>query len=289
MAMYNASLAGGGSSVTIDGVEYEGSLELTSNKNVNVMILNDTTPTYAINAKCCLNNDKIYIAYGDYLYMLDNPEWVNLGSMPQRFYRIVSMNNVIYGYYDANYGLYKYENSIWTKMNASIVSTNGNGGSLIVFRDKLYYFGTLGNQSAYHYYNGRSWVQGGTMPITNYFGNATVLNDEVHIIYRAKQHYKFNGSTWTNVSTAPITLYDNPLVGINNELHLIGGDNDKSYYKYDGSTWTKVSTLPFSTERSGSCVDNNNNIHILGGYDDSSREMYYYLHYILATEVFTKN
>ena len=80
MAMYNANLAGGGSSVTIDGVVYEGDLKLKSGKATKYYKL----PYSFRNGSAVVLNDEVYMIGGEingYLlfYKFDGTTWQQLG------------------------------------------------------------------------------------------------------------------------------------------------------------------------------------------------------------------
>ena len=142
MAMYNANLVGGGSSVKIDGVEYEGDLELTG-KVYDMEI--STLPYDFQNSWAVVFNGEIHILGGQY-------------------------DNSYYNYH------YKYNGTTWESV--STLPFDFYNGSAIVYNNEIHIF----KSKNHYKFNGSSWESVSTLPYSFACGSAVVLNGEIHIL-----------------------------------------------------------------------------------------------------------
>lgn len=87
-----------------------------------------------------------------------------------------------------------------------------------------------------------SWNKLIDFPTEFNFGEILVYNDEIHVLTRAKGHYKYNGNSWIKVATLPASSSGTvPAVVFNDKIHLFLGGK---HYEFDGSSWIENGTAP---------------------------------------------
>ena len=227
MAYFKCS-TGGGNSVEIDGVAYDGDLKLVKRSVIDM----EYTLPYQYPAELVKCKGEIHI---------------------------LSRYNSDYSYKTLHYKWNK-TSEIWESV--STLPYQLYYGCAVVQNDEIHILGSLtSNKYKCHYkFNGSSWVSVSTLPYDFYYGSANVYKDEIHIlgggsdsVYdSAKKHYKYNGSTWTSVSTLPYYFIKGNVEIFDNQIHILGSSVSscsKYHYKYNGSTWESVSTLPIGLSR----------------------------------------
>ena len=285
MALYNANLAGSGSSVTIDDVVYEGDLKLKSLGNMS--LFTSSLPFDLGEGSATVYKNKIHIMGRKYSntgsdserrahYSWDGSTWKYETNLPYGFYEapIVTYDEAIhllstYGETSNMSKHYKYNDSTWTSV--STLPFSACGSKAVVYKNKIHLFSpNYAGYANYHYsWNGSTWTQETDVPYSmGSEGAATVYNSEIHITAgnKVKYHYKYNGSTWTSVSTTPNDGSNAVLIERNNKLYL--GCHTGNWYEWDE---TKAEWLEYflSNETNAGCsrssVVYNDMIHVLGG------------------------
>ena len=275
MALFNASLSAGGSSVEIDGVEVDGDLKLKS--SIRTLSLG-TLPYGIYYGSAVVLNNEIHIlgcsssTYSKYHYKWNGSSWTSVSTLPFKFNSgsAVVLNNEIHILGAKDYNLhYKWDGSTWISVSTPPELTP-NYQAVVLNEDIYIPFG--GNNKIFKYSGStNTWTTiSSTFPYQNSQGSTIVYNNQIHILGGNTgsgnyYHYKWNGSTWTSVSTLPYSFYDGSVVKLNGVIHILGGNSTATkHYKWNGSSWVSVSTLPFDFY-AGSAVVLYKAIHILGG------------------------
>lgn len=272
----------GGSSVTIDDVEYDGDLKLVSSE-IDVK-LNNMPIELSPNGNAIVYNDEIHIIYLTNHYKWNGSKWESVSTFPISIqqHACIVLNGELHvlGNSNGSYSYrchYKWNGSTWTSVSTLPYDSFRGPYTVAILNGYLHIFGscTSGTQDWIYRFNGSSWSRAGTIPYDFYNNNCLVaLNNEVHLFglgSNANYHYKWDGSTWTNVSTTPYEFYYGIPLIIDDEIHIFGGGNLQNYLpvnglkhlKYDGSRWIRLKDLPFHTYN-GRGVVLNNKIYLLG-------------------------
>lgn len=270
----------GGSSVEIDGVEYDGDLKLKSSE-IDVR-LNNMPIELSPNGNAIVYNDEIHIIYLQNHFKWNGSKWESVSTLPisvKKCACIVFNGELHVLGSDSNpYTChYKWNGSTWTSVSTLPYDTFRGPYTVAILNGYLHIFGSNYSYTSRFVYrfNGSSWSSVGTIPYDFLDSNCLVtLNNEVHLFglgSNVNYHYKWDGSTWTNVSTIPYEFYYGIPLIIDDEIHIFGGGNLQNYLpvnglkhlKYDGSQWINLKALPFYTYN-GRGVVLNNKIYLLG-------------------------
>lgn len=169
---------------------------------------------------------------------------------------------------------------------SAVASTNKGRaqGGLAVLGSTLYAFGGNGTPSGttnWEYFNGSSWVNGGSLP-TLLYGTSNMAKTIGSYIYMCMYpgsntdswyFYKFDGSTFTQLTSTPRTPRYSANTVLNGRFYFMGGSTASVYNKYvystdaTGATWQVETDLPYG-RLFGSAVTYNNNILLFGGEGD---------------------
>lgn len=141
-------------------------------------------------------------------------------------------------------------------------------GCMVVFRGEIHILGSNNSPMNLHYkWNGVSWEQVSTTPVSFYHANAVVYDDSIHVVVN-QGHYAWDGTEWTKLGVITgATTDDSCMVVYNDEIHVIGSGTEayaQKHFKYDGTSWTQLSNTPVKFMYS-CAVTYNNEIHVIGG------------------------
>jgi N-acetylneuraminic acid mutarotase len=170
--------------------------------------------------------------------------------------------------------------SSWT----AIASTNKGRrqGGLAKIGSTLYAIGGIGTPdgvSNWEYYNGSSWVDGGSVPVAcaNTSNLAKTIGSNIYILgggfpNNYSTFYKFNGSTFTALTNTPVTARYSANTVLNGRFYIMGGQQSGSDLPHalvhstdaTGATWQVETSLPYSRVY-GSAITYLNQILLIGG------------------------
>lgn len=283
MALYNANLAGGGSSVTIDDVVYEGDLKLKSTYNDTYLTdLPDTTygASGTGNTAFVIDNELYVYTYDGNIYKYNDNNWVNVtddGYSNCAFLFATSYEGAIHLLCGSKSGYErvhkKYINGTWSDDTA--LPYDLRYGVAVSDENDFYIAGGGGSTKSCYKYNGY-WSSKGTIPYTLSEATACIKDGLFNILGTSlsgyeNSHYVLNSNnTWTSVSTLPYSFRSGGCVVLDGKIHLFGHysyNNNLGYYHYslnsETNVWTKENDLPFPF-RYGSYTKYNNSICLLG-------------------------
>jgi hypothetical protein len=155
----------------------------------------------------------------------------------------------------------------WT----SIASTNKGRrqGGLAKIGSTLYAFGGLGTPdgiSNWEYYNGSSWVDGGSIPAScaNTSNLAKTIGSNIYILGNGFPNnyslfYKFDGTNFTALTNTPVTARYSSNTVLNGRFYIMGGNQGSTTHALvhstdaNGATWQVETSLPY-TRAYGSAI-----------------------------------
>lgn len=281
----------GGSSVTIDGVVYEGDLKLKKRTMHKKLPSLSGTPYALYSFK-----GKLRALTKNGHYELNGEEWSRLG---ETVYCIgVSIING-YVYAIGSGSIYMLNNTSYTWTSKY---NNGNQywdrGNIATYNNVAYIGHARGygssTQRVYKYTGGTTITELCTEPYIDYVGKTVVESGTVYLLGTEKGCYSYSTSTsaWTKVNNGYTNLCSFAIV-LNNVIHALGGDKDNGnsfrHDKVTDSTYTELGILPLVMDSShGVATIHNGKIVISGGGSTSSSRSTNYSSeiYILDDEVY---
>ena len=289
MAMFNADLAGGGSSVEIDGVAYDGDLKLEKTvRNVSLPNL----PFNFYQGSAVVHDGEIHI-FSSVHYKFNGTEWVEVSTLPisvSSHNQVVEYKGKIYLLVGKNF--YVWDDSTWTALTPPPYYSNYEPiWKSIVCLDRIYIFGTRsnGSNSEIYYYENGTWTSTG-YSIGHAHDSATFATDGEYMYIvgygdgslGTTNILKYNGRTSSAnlTSSMPYRLRQACTEFVDGELHIYGTLTKKSvdsHYVYDYSfahyvfrnyEWIQLDDIPHASG-GGTSVLFDNCACIIGSYVDA--------------------
>lgn len=248
-------------------------------------------------------------------YKYDGSSWTSVSTLPQKLsngHALVVGTDIYMIQWDE---FYKYDGTNWNM--CSNVPANVYDGRSVVLDGNIYVMGSSVSENGRVFYSyapeTSTWSKVGitesipmeviahnhdelpdgvmkwenigmSLPVTQQYGCAVVLNDEIHVLggnnsstYTRHTKWDATNSNWVTVSTLPYQFRSGCAIVLNDEIHILGSyqtSNKTEHYKWNGTEWTSVSTLPYAFY-CASAVVFNDEIHILGSYNNSNRKSHY--------------
>lgn len=236
-----------------------------------------TLPQKLSNGHALVVGTDIYMIQWDEFYKYDGASWHTCPDVPANVYegRSVVLDGDIYvmgssvSEHEKAFYSYAPETSTWSKVGI----TESIPMQVIAHNHDELPDGVMKWESI-----------GMSLPVTQQYGCAVVLNDEIHVLggnnsstYTRHTKWDATNSSWVTVSTLPYQFRSGCAVVLNDEIHILGSyqtSNKTEHYKWNGTEWTSVSTLPYAFY-CASAVVFNDEIHILGSYNNSNRKSHY--------------
>jgi hypothetical protein len=171
----------------------------------------------------------------------------------------------------------------WT----SIASTNKGRrqGGLAKIGSTLYAIGGIGSPdgvSNWEYYNGSSWVDGGSVPVAcaNTSNLAKTIGSNIYILGSGfpnnfSTFYRFDGTNFTALTNTPVTARYSANTVLNGRFYIMGGNASGGGVTHGlvhstdatGATWQVETPLPY-TRLYGSAITYLNQIFNFAGEGD---------------------
>ena len=279
----------GGSSVEIDGVEYDGDLKLVSD---NVY---ENLPDIPEVGESFVHENCIYLVSTSKMYKCDNDIWQFVANLPYTNYRsgFCSYQGCVYmiGSYTTSYNetMYKFNGESWTNVSTSSadghrITFSTHAGAIGVLNDRIYMLGQNDGSVVYTTYqrfnqSNNTWSYLGNLPFNISSSSKCIVTTEHNgLLYittsNSSEIYSFNGSSFTKITDSPES--SGKLVINNNKLYrCCATKNDYTNYNYDYSKskkiyfysdgeWTEDEEAPYELyySRCNSCK---NKIYVIGG------------------------
>ena len=248
-------------------------------------------------------------------YKYDGSSWTSVNTLPQKLsngHALVVGTDIYMIQWDE---FYKYDGTSWH--TCPYVPANVYDGRSVVLDGNIYVMGSSISENGRVFYSyapeTSTWSKvgitesipmqviahnhdelpdgvmkweniGTSLPVTQQYGCAVVLNDEIHVLggnnsstYTRHMKWDATNSSWVTVSTLPYQFRSGCAVVLNDEIHILGSyqtSNKTEHYKWNGAEWVSASTLPYAFY-CASAVVFNDEIHILGSYNNSNRKAHY--------------
>jgi hypothetical protein len=174
----------------------------------------------------------------------------------------------------------------WT----SIASTNKGRrqGGLALLGSTLYAIGGLGGGGSldglnnWEYFNGSSWVNGGSVPTLcfNTSNLAKTIGSNIYLLGSGfpnnySTFYKFDGTNFTALTNTPTTARYSANTVLNGRFYIMGGSNSDSFSAHNlvhstdatGAIWQVETSLPY-TRYFGSAITYLNQVFNFAGQGD---------------------
>lgn len=170
--------------------------------------------------------------------------------------------------------------SYWT---ASASTNKGRRqGGLAKIGSTLYAIGGIGSPdgaSNWEYYNGSSWVNGGSLPVScvNTSNLAKTIGSNIYLLGSGfpnnySTFYKFDGTNFTALTNTPVTARYSANTVLNSRFYIMGGSQSSGDLPHalvhstdsTGATWQVETSLPYSRVY-GSAITYLNEILLIGG------------------------
>jgi hypothetical protein len=166
----------------------------------------------------------------------------------------------------------------WT----SIASTNKGRrqGGLALLGSTLYAIGGLGTPdgvSNWEYYNGSSWVNGGSVPIVcaNSSNLAKTIGSNIYILGNGFPNnyslfYKFDGTNFTALTNTPTSARYSANTVLNGRFYIMGGNPSSARHKLvhstdaTGAVWQVETSLPYERDFGSAITYLNQIFHFAG-------------------------
>lgn len=155
-------------------------------------------------------------------------------------------------------------------------------GGLAKIGSTLYAFGGIGTPDGdtnWEYYNGSSWVNGGSIPVscTNSSNLAKAIGSNIYILGSGfpnnySTFYKFDGTNFTALTNTPVTARYSANTVLNGRFYIMGGNISSGGTSHalvhstdaTGVTWQVETSLPYARDF-GSAITYLNQIFNFGG------------------------